>query len=320
MKQIALKLPQTATNNKLYQAQIMPLFHANVKVKIPIEYEESIFDEAYAIMEKVDTQYNSYSKGSFFEQINANAGQFTAVDDATIYLLETIKSISEIFDGRYDISIMPLLRLWGFYNGHGQIPTKQIMDKTLELVNFKQIEIVGNSVRIGHSQELMTGSFIKAFSVDRAVDKLRQRGVSDAIINAGHSTIMALNNDAHPFWRVDVKGSDSGLDRLFQVRLRNKCYSTSAQIHNHIEVQKKKYGHIFNARTGFASTNRQTGIISDNCFIGDALSTAFFNVTIEEFPKLMKEVQAIYPVEGFLLDGSGNMVFSDHFLENIQIA
>ena len=47
---------------KLYKVQSRFLFHSNIKIKIPIEYDDEIFDMLYKILEDVNQKYNSYSK------------------------------------------------------------------------------------------------------------------------------------------------------------------------------------------------------------------------------------------------------------------
>ena len=91
------------------------LFPSNIKIKIPDRYEEKLFDEFFSVLEEVNRKYNSYSKNSFIDKINKNAGNFVEVDNETVEMLEKIKYFSDILGGEYDITVMPLIRLWGFY-------------------------------------------------------------------------------------------------------------------------------------------------------------------------------------------------------------
>lgn len=81
----------------LYKAQVRWLFHAHIKIKIPVFCDESLFDELFAVLEDVDKHYNSYSEGSFFDLINKNAGQFVEVDEETISLLKQLIYFSDLF-------------------------------------------------------------------------------------------------------------------------------------------------------------------------------------------------------------------------------
>lgn len=301
----------------IYKAQVRKLFHAHIKIKIPVFCNEGLFDELFAILEDVDRNYNSYSEGSFFDKINKHAGDFVEVDAETLHILDQVLFFSGLFDGEYDITVMPLIRLWGFYKDEKRIlPSRLQIDKTRSLVDFKKIEIKGSQVRIAKEQEIITGSFMKAYAVDKLVDRIKKIGVSDAIINAGGSTIRAVNNKVHPTWTIDVKNAHGESD-LFKIRLSDSCFSTSAQDKIFVEMDGQKYGHILSPITGFPSTNRQVGIISENCFVGDVISTGLFNQSPQGFIEKMNILKERYNISGFLVDGSGNLTCTEDFQKNI---
>lgn len=302
-----------------YHAQVRFLFHATVKIKIPVAYSILLLDDLFSIMESVDYQYNSYRKDSYFDLINRSAGSFVEVDDVTIFLLKKIKEVASFFDGLYDISIMPLLRLWGFYQSgeNRRLPSEEELQAALQKIDFRKIELEGNKVRIQKGQELTTGSFLKAFAVDRVVKELKRAGVSDALINAGGSTIRYLNDESHPFWDIRVYDPDVREQLLFGLKLSNGCFSTSAQKETRIVIDGKEYGHILNPKTGFPAANKQVGIVGKNAFEGDMLSTALMNVPSEQWKPLLKQLDERWGVSGFVIDENRKITFSDNFNENM---
>ena len=173
-----------------YKVQTRWLFRSNIKLKIPERYDNEVLEE-------VNTRYNSYSPDSFITKINNNSGSFVRVDDTTIEILETIKYYSSKLDGEYDVTIMPLIKLWGFYKDkQNVIPSEDEIEVVKKLVNYKNIEInkEAKEVKIAKDQEIITGSFVKSFAVEKLVDKMKEMGIPRAIINAGGSTLRA-----HPF-------------------------------------------------------------------------------------------------------------------------
>ena len=298
----------------LYKAQVRWLFHAHIKIKIPVFCDESLFDELFAVLEDVDKHYNSYSEGSFFDLINKNAGQFVEVDDETISLLRQLIYFSDLFDGEYDITVMPLVRLWGFYKDEERrLPMKEEIKSIKKRVNYKKIEIDGSRVKIADGQEIITGSFMKSYAVDKLVQKMRKEGITDAIINAGGSTIKALNNAVHPYWVINVDNSQKKDNSLFKLKVTNACFSTSAQTKTFVEIGGKQYGHIINPLTGYPSENKQIGILSTNCFVGDIISTGLYNQKLDGFTEKMKLLSSQFDVSGFLMDKNNNIRFSDGF-------
>lgn len=300
-----------------YKAQIRKLFHAHIKVKIPAFSDERLFDEFYGVLEQIDKHYNSYSEGSFFDKINRHSGEFVNVDDETLHILEQVLFFSELFDGEYDITIMPLIRLWGFYKDDQRcIPDSGEIAQAKQLIDYKRIEIKDHQVKVGQEQEIVTGSFMKSYAVDKLAKAIRRERITDAIINAGGSTILAINNKVHPEWTVDVKNAQSD-GYLFKLKLSNACYSTSAQNKIFVEIDGQKYGHILSPVTGYPSANKQIGIISETCMIGDIISTGLFNQSSEGFIKKMKILSEQFPVSGFLVDKNNNITFTEGFEKNI---
>lgn len=295
-------------DNLLYKVQTRFLFHADIRVKIPAACTDDQFDVLFSVLESIDRQYNSYRKGSYFDLINKHAGSFVMVDDETVRMLKLAKALSSFFNGRYAITVMPLVRLWGFYKDDThQVPTEADLAQALPLVDDNRIEIVANAVRIAKGQEIVTGSFIKAYAVDRLMEMMREMGITDAIVNAGGSTIVALNNERHPFWQVSVDepGKD---DQLFMLNMANQAYSTSAQGDSFVEIAGKRYGHILNPQTGLPSTNRMVGVITESAMLGDMLSTGLFNETPAGFLQKMEQIRQRHSIEGFLMDETGQIV------------
>jgi thiamine biosynthesis lipoprotein len=302
------------TSSLLYKSQTRWLFHAHVKIKLSAFWDESVFDELFAEMEDVDKRYNSYSEGSFIDRINRCAGTFAGVDNTTAELLSRLKSLSDDLDGEYDITVMPLIRLWGFYRDDGwRVPSDTELAEVKPAVDYHSVRIGDGKVMIGRGQEIVTGSFVKAFAADRVTACMRVAGITDAMVNAGGSTICALNDESHPFWQVQVNDDGGDGDPLFMLKLAGLCYSTSSAANTYLEIDGKRYGHIISPKSGYPSGNRQVGIISRDALTGDVLSTGLFNFDREAFVQKMALLSAKYGVEGFLTDGNGVTVFSDGF-------
>lgn len=208
---------------------------------------------------------------------------------------------------------MPLIRLWGFYKDEQyRVPSLEEIDSIKPLVNYRNIEILNNKVRIAEDQEIITGSFIKAYAVDKLIEKMKEIGVFDAIINAGGSTIYALNDEAHPSWEIITRNPD-GESLLFNLKIANCCYSTSSQSKTHINIEGKQYGHILNPVSGYPSLNKQIGIVSDSCMVGDVVSTGLFNETSEGFLKKMDSLSKCYKLEGYLIDEDSKVTCTEGF-------
>ena len=325
---------------KEYKVQTRFLFHTNIKIKIPDSFENKVFDELFEILEDVNKNYNSYSKNSYIDKINKNNGKFVQVNEETVNLLEKVVHFSEIMNGEYDITIMPLIKLWGFYKENSdKIPENLETKKIKKLVDYKKIIIDKKNlkVKIDKNQEIITGSFIKAYAIDKAIQKMKELKIDDAIINADGSSIAAINgwgiivenpepekkllkNDDGKILKITkekYEGNDEYND-LFEIEIKDLTYSTSNQINTFLEIDGEKYGHIISSKTGFPAKNKQIGIITENAFFGDMISTGLYNQTPKNFHEIIKKLSKEIKIEGYLIDENGEIHYTDGFLEYVK--
>jgi len=314
----------------MYKVQVRFLFHSDIKIKIPEIYDDSIFDKLFGILEDIDEKYNSYSENSYIDKINKNSGHFVKVNDETIKILSKIIHLSKIIGGEYDITIMPLIRLWGFYKQNPILPSLDKIKKVKRLVDYKKIIIdkKRNRVKIEKNQEIITGSFIKAYAIEKIVEEMKKIGIKDAIVNAGGSSIIAINEwgiiAENPEEEREILRNEKGMpikitqnqyagndeyNDLFEIKIKNKSFSTSNQKNTYILINNEKYGHIISPKTGFPSQNKQVGVIIENAFFGDIISTGLYNQTPCKFYEIMGKLSKEMEISGFLIDKDGEIFY-----------
>ena len=314
----------------MYKVQVRFLFHSDIKIKIPEIYDDSIFDKLFGILENVDEKYNSYSENSYIDKINKNSGHFVKVNDETIKILSKIIHLSKIIGGEYDITIMPLIRLWGFYKQNPILPSLDKIKKVKRLVDYKKIIIdkKRNRVKIEKNQEIITGSFIKAYAIEKIVEEMKKIGIKDAIVNAGGSSIIAINEwgiiAENPEEEREILRNEKGMpikitqnqyadndeyNDLFEIKIKNKSFSTSNQKNTYLLINNEKYGHIISPKTGFPSQNKQVGVITENAFFSDIISTGLYNQTPCKFYEIMGKLSKEMEISGFLIDKDGEIFY-----------
>ena len=84
------------------------------------------------------------------------------------------------------------------------------------------------------------------------------------------------------------------------------------------EIDGEKYGHIISPKTGFPAKNKQIGIITENAFFGDMISTGLYNQTPKNFHEIIKKLSKEIKIEGYLIDENGEIHYTDGFLEYVK--
>ena len=166
---------------------------------------------------------------------------------------------------------------------------------------------------------------------------MKELKIDDAIINAGGSSIVAINgwgiivenpepekkllkNDDGKILKITkekYEGNDEYND-LFEIEIKDLTYSTSNQVNTFLEIDGEKYGHIISPKTGFPAKNKQIGIITENAFFGDMISTGLYNQTPKNFHKIIKKLSKEIKIEGYLIDENGEIHYTDGFLEYVK--
>ena len=249
------------------------------------------------------------------------------MDLQTIEILRKIIYLSKIIGGEYDITIMPLIRLWGFYKQNPVLLYFEEIKKAKKLVDYKKIIVdrKRSRIKIGKNQEIITGSFIKAYAIEKMVNRMREMGIKDAVVNAGGSSIIAIdewgiiaenpedekevlrNVNGMPTRITKYKHSGDKDNDLFEIKIKNMSYSTSNQKNTYLMINNEKYGHIISPKTGFPSQNKQVGVITKSDFFGDVISTGLYNQTPEGFYKIMERLSCEMEISGFLIDKFGKI-------------
>ena len=314
----------------MYKVQVRFLFHSDIKIKIPEIYDDSVFDRLFEILENVNEKYNSYTENSYIDKINKNSGHFVKVNDEAIEILSKIIHLSDIIGGEYDITIMPLIRLWGFYKQNPILPSLEKIKNARKLVNYKKIIIDKKKkrVKIAKNQEIITGSFIKAYAIEKMVKEMKKIGIKDAIVNAGGSSIIAIDewgiiaenpedekeimrNENNMPVKITQNKYSSNVENndLFEIKIKNTSYSTSNQKNTYLLINNEKYGHIISPKTGFSSQNKQVGVITESAFFGDIISTGLYNQTPRKFYEIMEKLSDEMEISGFLIDKKGEIFY-----------
>jgi thiamine biosynthesis lipoprotein len=228
-------------------------------------------------MQRVENLLSKYKESSEVAQLN-KAGELKIGPD-TLYVLEKAKEFSEITNGAFDISVGPLVDLWGFTNKQYRLPEKQEIEKALALVGSDKIilNISDNVVKFKLSgMKIDLGAIGKGYALDCAVKKLKEHGIKSCLINAG-GQIYCLGDKFGKPWRVALR-SPRGKDFKDYLELKDCSVSTSGDYEQYFLIENKRFSHIFNPKDGYPANSGilSVTVIAPSGLIADCLSTSIF--------------------------------------------
>ena len=239
-------------------------------------------------IEEIEALSSAYLPNSDVAKINAAAGTSSvAVSPEVLKMIQTAVQYGKLTDGAFDITVGPLISLWGIGTDHENVPSQAEIDRALALVGSDKIQIneAKRTVMLPQSgMSIDLGGIAKGFAADEILRIFRQYDIRSALINLGSSSIYALGKkpDGSP-WTVAIRHPREENEYLCVVQLADQALSTSGDYERYFIRDGKRYHHIFDPATGtpadagiMSSTVVIGGKESDCCMLADILTKAAF--------------------------------------------
>jgi thiamine biosynthesis lipoprotein len=251
---------------------LLPLFSATVRVEKSYQAMgttytiaaygddpanlEAILDMAFEEVHRIDEMLSNFKPSSPLSQLNRNAAKEPQTVSRELFdLLARCLDYSKRSEGTFDITVGPLMKIWGFYRGTGKLPTKREITEALDKVGAENIVLDPDRHKVRFSKagvELDAGGVGKGYAVDRLVEKMRAYNVKSALISASTSSIYAIG--APPGeprgWQVSIKDPRNPSRTIETLYLRDESMSTSGSYEKFFQVDGVTYSHIMDPRTG----------------------------------------------------------------------
>ncbi|MCT8975161.1 FAD:protein FMN transferase [Clostridium sp. CX1] len=228
-------------------------------------------DAAFTRMDEIEQMASANIVTSDISKINQAAGkEYVTVHPEVIKMLKTAVKYSKLSNGAFDITVGPLIKLWGIGTDNERIPTDAEIKSKLPLVGYSNISIMdgNNSVKLlkeGMSIDL--GGIAKGFAADEVIKVFEKYSVNSALISLGGSSIYTLGKkpDGTP-WTIGIQHprKDNKQNYLGIINLSEQALSTSGDYERFFIKDGKRYHHILNPATGYPTDN---GVMSDTIVI-----------------------------------------------------
>jgi thiamine biosynthesis lipoprotein len=259
-----------------------------------ISPEKAAAEIVFAEIERVENLLSKYRQTSEIARLNEEGELAVSAD--TAYLLRKAKEFWLKSGGALDITVGPLLELWGFNDKNYRVPKKREIKNALRLVGMEKIVFAeGDNVvkfRIP-GMKIDLGSLAKGYAIDCAVKKLKQYNIKNCLINAG-GDIYCLGDKLGKPWEIAIQDPRQD-DFLGKLRVQDKAVATSGDYTQYFTRGNSRYAHVLNPRSGYPAN---AGIISvtvvaPQALTADALATAIFVLGKRQGMKLAARFQDI---------------------------
>jgi len=247
-----------------------------------------IADNAFDLLEHLEGQLSAYVPTSDVCWINETAAERPARLEPGLYeLLKTCRQIHDETDGAFDVTVGPLIKVWGFFRRQGRMPDPAELDAAraqvgMEFVHFNDED---HSVRfVKPGMEINLGAVGKGYVVDRVVEALRRWGVRCALVHSAQSSIAVIGKPpVGEGWRLGVTDPRQPDKALGSLTLTDSTMSVSGNWEQFFKLEGKTYSHIIGPKTGCPAQGILSAtVIGPSATVTDALATAFFVMGVEK--------------------------------------
>lgn len=274
------------------------------KVTIYDEASRDVLEKAFNRISEIEDKMTINKTSSEVININSKAGSdYVKVSPDTFSVIKQGKYYSQLSQGKFDITIGPIVKLWNIGTDKARVPSPDEIKNKLPLVDYSNILLNEKENKIMLKEKGMLidlGAIAKGYAGDEVKRVLAENGVKHALINLGGNLVTLGSKLDNKAWKLGVQNPlDSRGEYLGTIEASDKAIVTSGIYERYIEKDGKHYHHILSPENGYPIDNSlvSVSIVADKSIDADALSTTAFALGLENGLKLiesLKNVDAIF--------------------------
>jgi len=277
---------------------------------------DKAIDEALKEMKRIEVLMTDWNEESEFSSINRLAGIKPAkVNEEIIFLVEEAKRISEITNGKFDISYASAGKFWDFKKKPPEIPNPTIIKEAISKINYRNIVVdreAGTVFLKNKETRIGLGGIAKGYSVDCAIKIIEKKGFKNFAVNAGGDLTVRGKKDGKLWW-ASIRDPRNKSKNIAILPASNVSIVTSGDYERYFEVEGKRYCHIIDPTTGYPVDHcRSVTVMAKKAYWADALATGIFVLGPE---KGMALIESLEGVEGMIVDSNSEITISKKLKE-----
>lgn len=244
---------------------------------------EAAADAALDEARRLDELLSNYKPDSEWSQVNQHAAEKPMRISLELFqLLSACQEYSRESEGAFDISVGPLMKVWGFYKGTGHLPHRAEVEAAMTRVGYRHVHLDAQAQTVWFDRpgvELDPGGIGKGYAVDRMVGVLRQMGIHTALLAGSGSSIYGMG--APPMeprgWPVDIKDPRDQKKTMAELFLKDMSMSTSGSYEKFFRAEGRIYAHIMDPRTGYpAQGSVSVSVVTPRTIDSEAWAKPYF--------------------------------------------
>ena len=261
---------------------------------VTYQFDEDLQTEVVAKLKEVDAALSMFNEQSTISKINNNQ----AVKPGKMFLdvFQLAQQISQDTQGAFDITVAPLVNIWGFGFKHGQEPTKHAIDSLRQFVGYQKVSYDGKTIQKQDPRIMLDCSAIaKGYGTDVVARLMDEKGVKNYLVEIGGEVVTRGISEKRVPWKIGVtKPTDDSLhignELQTVLNVTDKAMATSGNYRNFYYKGGRKYAHTINPKTGRPVQHNilSATVLCNQCAKADAYATAFMVMGLDKAREVLE--------------------------------
>lgn len=265
----------------------------NIKLTLPAAGadRETVRQGIEKVLNAVNRRMSTYLDDSELSTVNkAKTTDRIPISRELSKLLAEALQISRYTNGAFDITVGPLVNLWGFgpVKRKPVIPPRKLIEQTLARTGYEKIKLGMDPYFIQKAEPdlyLDLSGIAKGYGVDQVAAYLDKQAIKNYMIEIGGEIKTKGTNASGLPWRIGVEKpvtDQRAVERIMQ--LENLGMATSGDYRNFFEINGRRYSHIIDPATGYPVSHNleSVSVLDESTARADALATALTVMGPEE--------------------------------------
>ena len=261
---------------------------------VTYQYDEDLEAEVVDKLKEVDAALSMFNEQSTISKINNN--QAVEPDKMFLDVFQLAQQVSKDTHGAFDITVAPLVNLWGFGFKHAQEPTKHAIDSLRQFVGYQKVSYDGKTIQKQDPRIMLDCSAIaKGYGTDVVARLMDEKGVKNYLVEIGGEVVTRGISEKRVPWKIGVtKPTDDSLhignELQTVLNVTDKAMATSGNYRNFYYKGGRKYAHTIDPKTGRPVQHNilSATVLCNQCAKADAYATAFMVMGLDKAREVLE--------------------------------
>ncbi len=267
--------------------------------------EEALAAAVEETLADVNAKMSNWDENSEVSKFSkSQSTEPTQVSEEFALVIAAANDVHEKSGGTFDVTLGPLIELWGFgpRKPEDPVPSDEDIQAALDSVGQARLLTLdreaGTLAKSDAGVGINLSAIAKGYGIDAVAGTLRDAGIEDYMVEIGGDLVTMGENDKGEAWRIGIEKPQAGSQNLqLIVQLDDLGMATSGDYKNFFEQDGVRYSHIIDPITGRPITHRTTSVtvLAENAMMADAWATAMLALGQEKGLELAeKHKLAVY--------------------------